>query len=132
MWRRAFATRLPRISRTRTGSTLVTTGPSPATDSVTPPATARGPQGGHGLVGERPEVDRLAVERQRPGLCERQRPEVVEQPVHHGGLGEERRQVVLVHRVDAVEHGLDAPGDDGERRPELVGHVGEQCPPVVA
>ena len=69
-----------------------TTGPSPATDSATPPASARGPLRRHDLVGERAQVDRLAVERQRAGLGQRERPEVVEQPVHHGGLGEERRR----------------------------------------
>ena len=109
VWRSAFATRLPRISRTRTGSTL-------GDDR----RVARRPQG-HAAAQrreapwaatassrERREVRRLAVERQRAGLGERQRPEVVEQPVHHRGLGEERREVVLVHRVDAVDHGLEA------------------------
>ena len=34
--------------------------------------------------------------------------------------------MVLVERVNAVEHRLEAARDDGQRRPQLVGDVGEQ------
>ena len=95
-------------------------------------AAASDPPGGDDLPRDRGDVGGLAVERERAGVGEGQRPEVVEEAGHHRRLGEQRRDVVLVDRVDAVDHGLEAALDDRERRPQLVGDVGEHRATVVA
>ena len=45
-------------------------------------------------------------------------------------LLEDRPEMRLVGGMDAVEDRLDVALDDGERRPELVGDVGEEAPPL--
>ncbi len=67
------------------------------------------------------------MERQRARLAQGQGPEVVHEPSEDPGLFQDRPEMDLVGRVDAIEDRLDVALDDGERRPELVGHVGEQA-----
>ena len=90
VWRTALATRLTRISRTRTGSTSASTTGSPRSAELDATCLGDGPLPGEGLAAEADEVHRLAVERQRPGLGEGDRAQVVEEAVHDVGLREDR------------------------------------------
>ena len=65
-------------------------------------------------------VGRLAVERERPGLGQGERPQVVDQPGQHARLVEDDREMRRVGRVDAVDDRLEVALDDGQRRPQLV------------
>jgi hypothetical protein len=52
------------------------------------------------------------VQPQHAGLGGGEGLEVVQQPRHHRGLLQDRREVRLVGRVQAVEHPLDVAADD--------------------
>ena len=100
----------------------------PRSRRSTPAAAAAGREGRRDVGDEDAEVGRLAMERQGARLGQGERPEVLDQPIEDPRLLEDRRQVGLVGRMDAVEDRLDAALDDGERRPQLVGDVGEERP----
>ena len=57
-------------------------------------------------------------------------PQVVDEPLEHPGLLEDRGQVRLVGRIDAIEDGLEVAGDDREWRAQLVADVREERPPL--
>ena len=78
------------------------------------------------LHDEQVQVGRLPMERERAGLRQGHGAEVVDEPLHDPGLLEDRGQVRLVGRVDAVDHRLEVAGDDAEWRAKLVAHVVEQ------
>ena len=86
----------------------------------------RGRVTGHDIGLEAPDLDLLAVEWQRPRFCQGDRPEVVEEAVHDRDLGEDRGEVGVVERMDAIDHRLHAAADHLQRRAQLVGHVGEE------
>ncbi len=77
---------------------------------------------------QRRHLDRAAVERQRSGLGEAHRPEVVHDPRQQPRLVAHGLQVPVLVRVHAVEHRRGGRLDDGERRLELVRGVLEQPP----
>ncbi len=94
--------------------------------TVTPAVAAAPLERTHDLIDEHVRVDRLRMEGQRPGLGQGHRPEVVDEPAEDAGLVEHGREVLRVGRADAVEHRLDVAGDDRQRGPQLVAHVGEE------
>ena len=87
-------------------------------------------EGRDGVLDEDLEVGRLAVQRERTGLRQGERAEVLDQPIEDPGLVEDRGEVLLVGRTNAVEDGFDAALDDGERRAKLVRDVGEEGAPL--
>ena len=56
----------------------------------------------------------------------RDRRDVADEPLERRGVLEDRAQVLVVARVDAVEHRLEPPAHDRERRAQLVRDVGEE------
>ena len=96
------------------------------------PGRARGAlERPHDLVDQHVRIGRLRVQLERAGLRQRHRPQVVDEARHDPRLVEDRRQVRLVGRVDAVDHRLEVAGDDGQRGAQLVAHVVEQRAPLV-
>ena len=95
-----------------------------------PRASAAAPERGDGIVEEHGEVDRSRAERQRPGLDQRERPQILDQPVEGVGLLEDGPHVFGVGRIDAIQDRLELALDDRERRPQLVGDVGEVRAPL--
>ena len=93
VWRSAFATRFERTSRIRTGS-MSRIGRSSATSaaSSTPARGRRGPERAHDLADEHVGIGRLGVEGERAGLGQRERPQVVDQPLQDARLVEDRRR----------------------------------------
>ena len=67
------------------------------------------------------------MQRQAAGVAEGERPEVLDEPVQRSGLIEQPNEVGVVARMDTVELGLDLATQHRERRPQLVGHVGEEA-----
>ena len=63
---------------------------------------------------------------QFPRFRHRKRAQIVEQARHHLGLLQKGRELVVVARVDAIEHRLDIALDDRQGRAKLVGDVGEE------
>jgi len=90
------------------------------------------------LIGERPrdvtrdrlQLDRLPVQRERAALGQREGAQVVDEPGEHLRLLEEHRDVLAIDRSHAIEERLDVALHDRERRPQLVGHVGEELLPL--
>ena len=76
-----------------------------------------GPERADRVGDEQVERGRFAVEGERAGLGQGQRPEVVDQSFHEPGLIEDRGQVRLVGRVDAIHDRLEIAGDHGQGRP---------------
>ena len=60
------------------------------------------------------------------GLRERERPQIVDQARQDARLVEDRAQVRLVGRIDAVEHTFERPLHDGEWRAQLVADIGQE------
>ena len=75
-------------------------------------------------------VGRLAVKRERPGLGQRERAQVVDQPGQDARLVEHDREMRRVRRIDAVDDRLEVALDDRQRRPQLVADLGQQGPPL--
>src|SRR5258706_13287097 len=63
---------------------------------------------------------------ERASLRERQGAQIVDQPREHARLVEDRLEMLRVCGVHAVKERLEIALHDRERRPELVGHVGQQ------
>ena len=133
VWRRAFATRLPMTSRIRTGSTSRS---GSVVVDVRPrarrPAVVRGGRERRRDVrAEDVEVGRLAMERQRAGLADRA-------SVRRSSTSRLRTRVSsrIAPRWASSAGWTPSriastlPWIDGQRRPQLVGHVGEQAPPL--
>ena len=59
------------------------------------------------------QVGRLAMERQRAGLGQAERPQVLDQAGEHAGLLEDRSEMLRVRRVDAIDDRFDVALDDG-------------------
>ena len=76
-------------------------------------------------------VGRLPMEGQGARLRERDRPEVVDEALQDVRLLDEPGQVGLVGGMDAVGDGLEVAAEHGQRRSQLVAHVGEQRPPLL-
>ena len=89
---------------------------------------SRGPERAHDLGDDQVHGRRFAVEGEGPGLGQSQGAEVVDEPGHHLGLVEDRREVGLVGRDRRHQDGLEVAGDDGQWRPEFVADVGEEGP----
>ena len=85
------------------------------------------PMGRGDVLEQDRRVRRLAVEWQRAGLGEAQGSEIVDEPLQHPRLLEDRADVGRVGRVDPVEQGLEVALDHRERGSELVGDVGEEA-----
>ncbi len=68
---------------------------------------------------------------ERPGVDEAQRPEVLQQPLHHPDLGDEQLEVLRIGLVHAVEHRLDLAADHGERSAQLMAEVGKEPAPLL-
>ena len=74
-----------------------------------------------------PHVDRLAVQRQATGLGLGDRAQVVDQSLERRDGVQDGRQVRGIGRIDAVRDGLDVGAHDGQRRAQLVRHVGQEA-----
>ncbi len=79
--------------------------------SVVLPVHRRACERAHDLLDQDVGIGRFAVQRQRAGLGERHRAQVIDEPLHDAGLLEDRGEVRLVGRVDAIDHRLEVPGD---------------------
>ena len=82
---------------------------------------------GDDLLDEARQVGRLTVQTKHAHLGQRQGPEVIDQPGHHARLLEDRYQMRLVGRVEAVQDSLERALHDSQRGPQLVADVGEQA-----
>jgi len=82
----------------------------------------------HDLADQDVGIGRFGVEGERPGLGERQRPQIVDEPAEDARLVEDEPEVGPVGRIDVVEDRLEIALHDGERRPELVADIGQQRP----
>ncbi len=58
----------------------------------------------------------------------RERTEILDQPREHPRLLEHLANLLVVSRIHAVEHALEASLDHGQRRPQLMRDVGQQVP----
>ena len=81
-------------------------------------------------VREHGQVDLLEMEGEPAGLGLRDRRDVADQPLERRGMLEDRAEVLVVARVDPVEHRLEPPAHDRERRPQLVRDVGQERAPL--
>lgn len=82
---------------------------------------------GHGIQDQGPDVERLAAQLEISGLRLGDRAQIVDQALERGRGIEDRCQVRLVRRVDAVDDGLHVAADDGQWRSQLMGHVGKEA-----
>ena len=132
VWRRPFATRLASTSRIRTGSTS-TIGRSSGISVVDRDRGGLGgrTEGARHVGDEQVGVGRLRVERQHARLRERDRAQVVDEPLEDARLVEDRGEVRRVCRVDTVDDRLEVAGDDRQRRPQLVADVRQQAPALL-
>ena len=117
--------------RIRTGS--MESSPSPAVDStsVIPAASARGRKALVTSLMKDARQTGLPVELQRAGLDRRQRLQVIEEARHLRRFLEQRRELAVIARVDAVDHALDVAADDRQRISQLMRDVGQQHPPLL-
>ena len=74
------------------------------------------------------DVGGLGVQRQRAALGERERPQVLHEPLHDPRLLDDRRQMRLVGGMDPVDDRFETAADHGKRRPQLMADVGEERP----
>ena len=84
---------------------------------------------GGDVADERDDVGGLALERQRAGIRQRQRPQILDQPRQHMRFLEQLRELPIVARIDAVEQTFEAALQDRQRRAQLVRDVGHQVAP---
>ena len=70
------------------------------------------------------------MQRERPALGQGERPEIVDEAAEDVRLVEDRGQVRLVCRMDAIDDRLEVALHDGQRCPQLVADIGEQAPPL--
>jgi hypothetical protein len=73
------------------------------------------------------EVRRLAVEREGARLGKAQRAQVLDKPRQHPRFLEDRAEVLGIGGIDPVHDRLGVALDDGQRRAQLVAHVGEEA-----
>ena len=81
-------------------------------------------------VREHCEVDLLEIQRERSGLRQGHCRDVADEPLERLGVAEDRTQMVIVARMDAVEHRLEPPAHDRKRRAQLMRDVCEEGPPL--
>ena len=93
------------------------------------PARGLGEVLGDGVCQHR-EIDLLEVQRQRARLGLRDRRDIADEPLERLGVREDGAQVVVVARVDPVQHRLEPAAHDRERRAQLVRDVGEERAPL--
>src|ERR1700730_993605 len=79
-----------------------------------------------GLAYERADVNGLAMESERARLGERERPQILEEPREHPRLIQDRGEMRLIRRVNAIDQRLEIALHHRERRAELVAHVRDQ------
>ena len=84
---------------------------------------------GHGVDEQGPHIDRLAVQRQATSLGLGDGAQVVDQSLEGRDGVQDRRQVRRIGGIDAVGDGLHVGAHDGQRRAQLVRHVGQEAAP---
>ena len=91
---------------------------------------ARLPRGFGEVVGDAVrkhcEIDLLELQGQCAGLRRSHGRDVADEALQRRGVPEHRAQVVVVARMDPVEHRLESPAHDRQGRPQLVRDVGEK------
>ena len=81
---------------------------------------------GDGTLEQVGHADRLDGQRRHPGVDAGEVEQVVDQPAEPFGLVEGRLQAGRVRLGDAVDEVLEDGAEGGQRRPQLVGDVGDQ------
>ena len=85
-------------------------------------------QRAHRVVGQERNVRRFLLQAHHTALGVRERTEILDQPREHPRLLEHLANLLVVSRIHAVEHALEASLDHGQRRPQLMRDVGQQVP----
>jgi hypothetical protein len=85
-------------------------------------------QRAHRVVNQERDVRGLLLQAHHTALGVCERPEIFDQTREHPRLLEHLANLLIVSRIHAVEHALEASLDHGQRRPQLMGDVGQQVP----
>src|SRR5205085_598301 len=84
-------------------------------------------EGGCDLGGQAGKIYGLLLQAQRTTLRERERAQVLGQSSEHPSLVEEGVELLLVGRIDAVDHALQVALNDRQWCAQLVGHVRQKA-----